>query len=452
MTGPIELEASQTLLGEGVALMQGATTLRAAGDAPVLTVAGSTGIDVTTDNTIRGLDVDVTAGRGIDTNVTNYGTLTISDVGSVTTTHNVGVDIEGPGSANVVIGAVSTHNGTAVRIGNHGAGTSSFAFSTVGSTGGSDHGVNLFGLESPGNGATYTVDLGTVTIAKTGGDNDGIHVINSLGGPVRAGGGTVSSESTALHVMHGNIDMLLSSVSSNGADPDDPGIYLFNQLGSLTVIGDGTLDQNGSGGTIANKAVDAIDLDRSNNVSLFEVDITSVTGRGIDLDRVGAGHMITGGVFSGVSGTVIDATTSDAASVITIDTVDIDGGTDGVAAGTSGTGSIVLTVADSTIDGTTRGIVLDSGSSMEVVLRANTVGGTTAPTGHELVGVTNVAGDSLCIDPSAGNNFSSGTASFTAADASFVVVGVDQATVEAANSITITGAVTYLPSCPLTSG
>src|SRR5262249_37450478 len=86
----LELEPNQTLIGAGVALTIGETTIYPATTRPLIG-AGGAGVICSASNTIRGLNIIATAGKGISG--TNFGMLTI-DSASVASAGGAAIDFD----------------------------------------------------------------------------------------------------------------------------------------------------------------------------------------------------------------------------------------------------------------------------------------------------------------------------------------------------------------------
>ncbi len=86
----LELEPNQKLIGAGVALTIDGTTIYPATTRPLIG-AGGAGVVCSTSNTIRGLNISATAGKGISG--TNFGTITI-DTAGVSSTGGAAIDFD----------------------------------------------------------------------------------------------------------------------------------------------------------------------------------------------------------------------------------------------------------------------------------------------------------------------------------------------------------------------
>ena len=223
----IVLEDEQSLIGEGVDLVVGATTLIAAGSNPTIKSTASTcavapcpGIKLGLDNTVRGVDVDTTGGPYPGISGSSTGDLVISDVDTVSSDVDWAVTLTGTGSPDVTIGHANSTSSGGVKLFNHRA-NSSFTFTQVTSGGSAKHGVNIFGFGQPGS----TIDLGTLALAKTGAGNDGIHIVNSPGAVVSTTGGTIASQGVGVYVE--NAGAVINGLTIDG----DPAGEEGNQRG-----------------------------------------------------------------------------------------------------------------------------------------------------------------------------------------------------------------------------
>ena len=257
-TGGIVLQNNERLFGEGhsgganladvlgFSLAPFSNMLPAInGSRPLVTNTGTgDGIQLASNNTVRGLNVGNCAGFGIDDNGA-VGSLTISEV-DISNSTGGGFRTDNGGTLAVTMDGVSSTGGVnGVDLDNcSGTFTVSGSTAVTNSTGTA---VNI-----SNNGAT--VDLGTLNITNTTSNQTGLFAsggtINSTSGAINTGSGrAVDMDNVAL-------GMTLTSVSCNGGS--NPCIDLGTTSGPFSVVGMGTTPQ--SGGTIQNVINDAVNL------------------------------------------------------------------------------------------------------------------------------------------------------------------------------------------------
>lgn len=241
----IDLLNNQLLIGEGNGLEMLNQILVAPGARPVIDGNTNNGIDLGSDNTIRGLDIDSTGnGGGIVGN--GVGNLIISEV-SVNTQNGPGVDLRNGNTLDVTFDNLDINNDTGDGIVLDSVGGSTTIGGLTVSTIGGD------GLRA-NNAGSLSID----------GTDNGIHADSGIGINI--------TDST----INGN--MTFREISASGGDS---GIILntTGSSGSFTVTGDS--DIPGTGGDIQNTSGDGINLNNSPNVSINNMSISSTGGDAI---------------------------------------------------------------------------------------------------------------------------------------------------------------------------
>ncbi|MCL4262370.1 MAG: DUF11 domain-containing protein [Anaerolineae bacterium] len=329
-TGPVTLLSNQRLIGQdatapltalsGLTPPAGSDPLPAmnSGNGVFATItSSSTGVTLGQNNSLHGF----TAGNATGTAVTgtNFGTLVVSDVTinttgsalnlstgsfgtpatftSITATggaNNVNLNGVG-GTGNLGTGALSgATNHAFVMTGGTGIisyggtinNTTARVVSITGKTGGS---VTLSGAVTSTSQGVFLDNNGGAAISFTGGNmnlNTGAN--NAF---TATGGGTVNvtgtgnvlntTTGTALLVTSTNIgasNLNFQSIASNGGATPGINLNTTGAAGGLIVTGTGGA---GTGGTIQNKSVDAVQLTSTANVNLSSMNITNNTESGI---------------------------------------------------------------------------------------------------------------------------------------------------------------------------
>jgi Big-like domain-containing protein/cadherin-like protein/VCBS repeat protein len=328
----VTLENSQTLWGEGSALIVNGFTLQAAGADAIIDPGNAVGVTLATHNTLKGFTVEDTTTDILGADV---GNLTISNVDLTNSGRLVNLTTGGSG------GSVSATFDTAVSTGTASntagatlsnlAGSITFNNAAISGTNGTGVGFDVIGgtANIDYNGSiTETNNARTISVVnKTGGttsfdgavsstgSSDGIFLNNNTGatnsftgtltlttsasgtaGFTATGGGTVtatgsgstisSGSGIGLNVVNTNIgtnDLTFQSISTNGASS---GIVLNNtgtsaSFGGLIVTGDNSASDNGSGGVIQSSTGVGISLTSTRDVSLDQMNITSSGDDGI---------------------------------------------------------------------------------------------------------------------------------------------------------------------------
>ncbi len=235
-TSGLTLQHSQIVVGEGA----GATLASIAGlsapifsdplpstggSAPLIVVTGSgtNGIDLASDNTVRGLSIGNTGGTGLSG--TEVGNLFVREVG-----------ISGSG------GGVDLRSSTNAAI--------DVRLDALNATSSSDEGLLLSGVSGD-----FAIVASNNTITATG------IVAVSISG-----------------VAGVNLGITLQSVSADGGTN---GILLSNTTGSFMVVGDAGNTQNASGGTIQNCSGDGVSLSNCQGVELNQMVFEDTGGHGL---------------------------------------------------------------------------------------------------------------------------------------------------------------------------
>lgn len=388
--GGLVLEADQQLLGEGVGLVLGGTTIVSAGIAPDITNAAGNGITLSANNTIRGLNVGNTT--GVDIFGSGFGTLTVSNVAlggtggaldldngaldatftSVASTAGVnGIDLDTVTGSLAIAGATSISgiSGTGIRINNPvdasfgtttinaptganltatGAGTFTFSSLAITATGGA-------GLSAAG--GTFNIAGSGNTISATGGPAIDVAGVNF------GAGATFASVSSAASPTKGvNLDTVTGSfVANSGSIGTATGIAFDVNAGASTIT---------YAGSIANTAnVALIEVTgRTGGTVTFSGNLSSTSaGNGIRVSNNNVSGTPTIN-FSGATKTL--NTGADSAVVLDnndVATINFTGGGLDIDT-TSGTGfSAINGAVGITVQGTNNTIASTTGAALNVV-------------------------------------------------------------------------------------
>lgn len=329
-TGPVTLLNGQRLIGQdatsSLAALTGLTPPAGSDPLPAMNsgngvfvtiTSGSTDVTLGQNNSLHGF----TAGNATGTAITgtNFGTLVVSAVTINTTgfalnlvtgtfgtpatftsitstggTNNVNLNAVG-GTGNLGTGALSGATSHAFVV-TGGTGTISYSgtinnttarvVSITGKTGGT---VTLSGTVTGTSQGVFLNGNGGATISFTAGNmnlNTGANnAFTATGGGtvnVTGAGNTLNTTTgTALLVTNTNIgasNLNFQSIASNGGATPGINLNTTGAAGGLIVTGTGGA---GSGGTIQNKSVDAIQLTSTANVNLSSMNITNNTESGI---------------------------------------------------------------------------------------------------------------------------------------------------------------------------
>jgi|CXWL01.1.fsa_nt_gi hypothetical protein len=368
--GGIELEADQTLLGEGEGLILNGDTIVAAGNPPQITNAAGVGVLLSTNNTLRGFDVQATAGVGIAG--ATFGTLTTSNLN------------------------VFSSGGATLDLNN---GNLSAAFATLSSTGGSQRGLLL---------DTVTGSLNVITATSlTNPLTHGIRVVNSPAFTADFGNTTITDNAIGVAPSATGIDI----ASSAGASFTFDSLALTTDGAGLVAASSGTINIAGVGNTITatnGAAVDLTSMSLGSGATFTTLSSSNSTGKGANLDTVTGSFVANGGVITGAAGIGFDlnagsstvtyaGSITNTANALLIDVTGRTGGTttfSGTLSSTSsGNGVNVASNTGGTIvfSGGTK--TLNTGADAAVTLATNT-------------GATiNFTGGGLDIDTTSGTGF-----------------------------------------------
>lgn len=370
--GGIQLEAGQTLLGEAEGLILGGETIVPVGNRPQITHAAGVGVTLSTNNTLRGFDVQGSAGVGIAG--ASFGTLT---------TTNLNVLSAGGAALDLNTGALFA------------------AFGTLSSAGtGGQRGILL---------QTVSGSLNVTTTTLTNPSTHGIRVNDSPGATLDFGSTTITDNAVGSGPTAIGID-----VATNNAGAS----FTFDSLSVTTDAGTGLLANNsgtiniaGTGNTInatGGAAVDITSTSLGAGVTFATLTSTNSLVKGVNLDTVTGNFVANGGAISNAGGVAFDlnggsstvtyaGTISNIANVLLIDVTARTGGTttfsgnlsstsngNGINASSNTGGTIAFTGATKT---------LNTGTDTAVNLASN-------------AGATiNFTGGGLDIDTTSGSGF-----------------------------------------------
>jgi hypothetical protein len=259
----LELEPGQRLVGSGVPLVVGATTVLPATTPPTVEHAGGNAITLASGATVTGLNI-VAANNAA---IFGTGALGTTDVSSVAIT--------------------TSGTGTGLSLLNH-----SGAVTVAGSISGT--GTGAAALVDGGNGA---VTLSSAPINKTGGRV--VHVRNRTGGTVTFG--SVTGSGTA------GVDAVTVEASASATTTFGSGLnvttsaaraFFANNGGTVNIAGSGST-LNATGGA----AIDAANTTFGGGGAFATVSSTSSTAEGVRLSNVTGSLVMNGGAISGSTGT-----------------------------------------------------------------------------------------------------------------------------------------------------
>ena len=296
--GGLTLLANQRFIGQGagqslstitgITPPAGSLSLPSTGGPSPNIVSASNGINLGTDNLIRGLNIGNTTGAGISGS--SFGTLTVREVAiggtgqalnlsagaldavfnSLSSTNSVATGISLTGvSGSLVSGPTDVINSTGSGISaSNSSAVLDFGATTVNGSGGT--GVNL-------NGNTGNIFFTLLDIAPAAGQRGFLASVNSTG-TITATSGTITTSANVAVEINGfspatrtDLNMTLSSVSAINASH---GIVLSNTSGSFSVTGDGATA--GSGGTIQDIASRGASFIDATNISLNFMNLGNV--------------------------------------------------------------------------------------------------------------------------------------------------------------------------------
>ena len=304
--GGLTLKASQRLIGQGagntlsaitgVNPPSGSLALPATGGTNPTIVSATNGVNLGTNNVIRGLDIGNRTGQGLAGS--GFGLLTVREVnitgngqalslntgvldaifGGVASTNSSGTGISLLSvSGTLVSGPTNIQNPATVGI-QVSSSDANLSFGNTAVVGSGGTGVNL--QSNIGN-----ISFGDLSILPDGGQRGLFANANSIGTIASTSGGISTTGARAVEVdgvsavILTNLGLTLTSVS---ASADANGILLTNTSGNFTVTGDGSGLANGSGGTIQGMASDGVQLTNVTNVSLTGMNIQTNLNNGIN--------------------------------------------------------------------------------------------------------------------------------------------------------------------------
>jgi hypothetical protein len=236
----IHLQDGQTLIGQGDGLSfpdplhAGNLTIETAGTTPKIVVpAGKIGIDLASNNTIHGLNVDTsTNGSAVaiddGPSATSVGNLTISNLDILGAGKAIDID-HGGGTLNVTIDSLTSSGSTTQGVNLGGAMSGTFNISAGSISGSTGVAFNV-------NGGTASID-DNGTIAKTS-SGQAISLVNHTGGTVKFDGSVSSTSSSTGINLTGNTGATMTF---------DGGVNVSTSSGTgLNATGGGTLIVTGT--------------------------------------------------------------------------------------------------------------------------------------------------------------------------------------------------------------
>jgi hypothetical protein len=259
----LELEPGQQLVGSGVPLVVGATTVLPATTPPTVEHAGGNAITLASGATVSGLNI-VAANNAAIFGTGALGTTNVSSVAITTSGSGAGLSL-------------LNHSGTVTLAGSI-AGTGSGAAALV----------------DGGNGA---VTLSSTTINKTGGRV--VHVRNRTGGTVTfgsvTGSGTAGVDAVAVEASASATTTFGSglNVTTSGARA-----FFANNGGTVNIAGSGST-LNATGGA----AIDATNTTFGGGGTFATVSSSGSTAEGVRLSNVTGSLVMNGGSIAGSTGT-----------------------------------------------------------------------------------------------------------------------------------------------------
>jgi hypothetical protein len=181
-TGPLTLEDSQIVIGQGatssigaltgITLAPDSDTLPSTGGTKPTITSSSSGITLAQNDQLHGLAFSNTAGAAID-GAANVGTLLMSDI-AISNTSGQGIALTGGGTVTATgVNTISTTTGTALNVANTGIGTAGLTFASISANGA----VNGIALNNTGTAASN----GGLTVTGTGSSDSGGTIQNSTG-------------------------------------------------------------------------------------------------------------------------------------------------------------------------------------------------------------------------------------------------------------------------------
>ena len=299
LTGAATLKASQSLIGEGVALTVNGNNLVAAGSLPLI---GGT-VTMHDNTTVRGLNISVTS----------------TNKGLVSATH--------PGLVVNNIPTITAVNAAAVDFSNS---SGTFAFNDIVTSSGTGQGVIFASTTS-----ASTVPFNNITTA-----SGAAFTTSSTGTTDFTVNDVTSTTGTAVSITTSTGDYVFHKITKNGGAT---GIDVSGATGTFTVNGDSTTA--GTGGTIQNTTSHGAKFVGSNNITLKNMNLTndaqtqSVTGASSSC----GGDLATGNNLSCVAGLFLQTTTT-----VVLNNLSVTGSNQ---QGINGNATNGLTITNSTITG-----------------------------------------------------------------------------------------------------
>jgi uncharacterized repeat protein (TIGR01451 family) len=240
-TTGIELEGTQQLIGEGVALVVSSLTLNPAGTKPTITNTSGNAVTLATGNTVRGLTANGQSGAGIAGS--SVGALTIDTVIASATT-GAAIDLQTTGALAVTLESATSTTGTnGLRVTNAASGSFTVSGATT-VTNAVTTGINL----STNATATFTF-TGGVTVSTTAGT--GILANNT--GTVNIGGVANTVTSTggpALDITNTSLGSGATFATASSTNSAGRGLNLDTVSGTLTIGGGSITGPTGEGARV----------------------------------------------------------------------------------------------------------------------------------------------------------------------------------------------------------
>ena len=277
-TTGIELENTQQLIGQGVALVVSSLTLNPAGTKPTISNGSGNGVTLANGNTVRGLTAQTTAAGGASagiagSNVGNLSTDTVIAIGNP----GAAVDIQTAGTLAVTFESLSSTNGTrGVRLTSATGGT----FTVPGTT-------TITGTTGDG----VTITMGNPTVNFSGGVNittmSGRGIVANAAGTLSTGSSSTvnAANGAALDLQSMNFGTGLNFTSLASTNSTAEGIKINGCIQNLTVSGmPGTTNIQTPTGV-------GIDIQSIFGTSVFSLGATTVNktsaGTGVNLANNG---------------------------------------------------------------------------------------------------------------------------------------------------------------------
>jgi hypothetical protein len=290
-TAGITLKNTQTLIGQGVALVVNSTTLIGSGSRPTIATSGSTALGLADGNTISGLNLSPSSGRAISGS--SVGALTISSM-TVNVTGERALSITN-GTVNITLDSVTTSGG--------------------------DIGINLNGINGTvtinggtlqnGTAADVTINGGTANVTYTGNITDTvgrcIDIQSKTGGMV-AFSGTITNNASGISLT-GNGGATINFTGQVGLNTGSAAAFTATGGGTISLSGSANNTLTTTTGTALNVANTTIGGSGLTFKSISAGTAASGPAKGIILNNTGAGGLtVTGsGTTDGSGGTIQDS-------------------------------------------------------------------------------------------------------------------------------------------------